>query len=125
MFDFGNVSSQIRKPKKKFHKLYTVNELLLDLLMKSSGNSIRVYSYLFKNYNIGVPISINCDVKESIVSSIGRGSSRSVDNSLRELCGMHLLIRMERGGYMMNPIYVWKGTYEERKKCLRKIKLRL
>lgn len=117
-----NKQSYIANSKEAFFLGYAT---LLSTFKDISGQSIKVYAYLLKNYEPGLVIGVNKPVKEAIREWINSTASTttSIDNSLAELVKNNLLIRREgsKGAYLLNPRYAFKGSTKDRDASLRTI----
>jgi len=99
---------------------------MLAVFMDLSAPAIKTFSYLLMNYNAGIQIGINKGIKKKIAEQMGIQSVGTINNSITELITPHgkndptLLLRVpnERGTYIINPRYAFKGSTSNRNKSL-------
>lgn len=80
-----------------------------------NGRDIKTFAFILENFDTAGMFGIPKAIKEELCSRTGIKSAASVDQSLLILVRVGLLIKIGRGTYQVNPIYVFKGSTSRRK----------
>lgn len=104
--------------KEAFYLTYAhlINALKQDM----SLSEIKTFAYLLEHYGAGTLFSINKGIKENICKETGLKNVNTVGNVLLALQKKEVpvLYKKDRGTYILNPRYAFKGSSKNRDKEL-------
>lgn len=99
---------------------YLMYSYFIDVLMSSKDMKLKVYAYLLEKYNAGTEFQLGNPIKKIIADKLDTSVS-AVSNTITQLKKDNLLYSPDRGLYMLNPRYAFKGSSKERNKQLKVI----
>jgi len=103
-------TSIVRDQEPPFIKLYLEDVLWLNNNPKWYN---QVLSELLKITDWGNEIILNKAIKKRILNKTGLKSLDSVNKAIYEMARSNILIRKERGIYILNPLYFGKGKWHQ------------
>lgn len=101
-------------------EFYLMYSYFIDVLMHSKDMKLKVYAYLLEKYNAGTEFQLGNPIKKIIAEKLDTSVS-AISNTITQLKKDNLLYSPDRGLYMLNPRYAFKGSSKERNKQLKVI----
>lgn len=99
-------------------QFYLMYSYFIDVLMSSKDMKLKVFAYLLEKYNAGTEFQLGNPIKKIIAEKLNTSVS-AVSNTITQLKRDNLLYSPDRGLYILNPRYAFKGSSNERNKQLK------
>jgi DNA-binding MarR family transcriptional regulator len=120
-----SVSVYVKKkvPKQSTYVMF-YQQVNLELVKELQPNACKVLLYLMSKTQYDNYIGVN---QETIQEELGYSSIRSVQNALKELKSLHIILTMpdlddkRRNVYFINPFQSWKGKVAKRIEAVKRL----
>ena len=120
-----SVSVYVKKkvPKQSTYVMF-YQQVNLELVKELQPNACKVLLYLMSKTQYDNYIGVN---QETIQEELGYASIRSVQNALKELKSLHIILTMpdlddkRRNVYFINPFQSWKGKVAKRIEVVKRL----
>ncbi len=105
--------TQVLELETDFVQVYTDKLLQLDV----SKTALQLLLYMGSLMDLNNKVRFTVDAKVGFSDQV-KVSTRSVTYTVAELVASEAVVRVNRGVYIVNPLYVWKGKAENRFKAV-------